>query len=332
MQLFSTLLLSIALFLSACSQKVNVRSLVPAQVDRASLVKKVSVSSFKNDKVELSAKIESTLSQQIIDTKHYFTIVNRSDLDKIIKEKRLQSSGLLQSSTAAEIGSLIGAESIISGNVGKITSSDSYYYAPRTKCADEKCKKVIKYKVKCLKRLIGLSAELRMIDVAQGDIIYADTLRESKGYSHCSDDSQIIPDKNLVAQYLAQRISKKFVYKLTPHYRNFRVVLLEKPDFKYSNNQERLLDVSLEYIEQKRYDKAEQFLVELIDSTDQRSYVPFYNLGVIKEIQGNYSDAQSYYATADSLMVEPVDEISSAYLRIQKTINNTKITQQQLAR
>ena len=318
--------------MSACSQKVNVRSLVPAQVDRASLVKKVSVSSFKNDKVSLSAKIESTLSQQIIDTKHYFTIVNRSDLDKIIKEKRLQSSGLLKSSTAAEIGTLIGAESIISGNVGSITSSDSYYYERRTKCADKKCKQIIEYKVKCLKRLIGLSAELRMIDVGHGDIIYADTLRASKEYAHCSDDSQIIPDKNLVADYLAQRISNNFVYRLTPHYRNFRVVLLEKPDFSYSDNQERLLEVSLEYIEQKRYDKAEQFLVELIDSTDQRSYVPFYNLGVVKEIQGKYSDAQSYYATADSLMVEPVEEISSAYLRIQNSINNRKITQKQLAR
>jgi len=332
MQLITTLWLLLVFFMSACSQKVNVRSLVPAQVDRASLVKKVTVSSFKNDQVGLSGKIEATLTDQIIDNKHYFTIVNRSDFDKIIQEKKLQSSGLLKTSTVSEIGSLIGAESIISGDVSKITSSDSYYYAKRTKCADKKCKKRIKYKVRCLKRLIGLSAELRMIDVNRGDLIYANTLRDSAEYAHCTDDSQVIPDKDQVAQYLAQRIAKSFVYKLTPHYRNLRVVLLEKPDFKYSDNQERLLEVSLEYIEQKRYDKAEQFLVELIDSTDQRSYVPFYNLGVVQEIQGKYNDAQSYYATADSLMVEPVKEISSAYLRIQKTISNEKITQKQLAR
>jgi len=332
MHLLTTLVLFLTLFISACSQKVNVRALVPAQVDRASLVKKVSVTSFKNDSVALSAKIESTLSQQTIDNKHYFTIINRSDFNKIIQEKKLQSSGLVETSTAAEIGSLIGAESIISGDVSSITSSDSYYYEQRTKCADKKCKKLIKYKVRCLKRVIGLSADIRMIDVNHGDIIYADTIRNSSKYVHCSDDSEVIPDKNKVADYLAQRIAKNFVYRLTPHYRNFRVVLLEKPDFSYSDSQEKLLKVSLEYIEQKRYDKAEQFLVELIDSTDQRSYVPFYNLGVVKEIQGSYSDAQSYYATADSLMVEPVEEISSAYLRIQKTINNAKITQKQLAR
>ena len=69
----------------------------------------------------------------------------------------------------------------------------------------------------------------------------------------------------------------------------------KKPDIKYNNKEEKLLELSLEYIKQNRLDKAEQFLVDLIDSTNQKSYVAFYNLGVIKEANGEYVYAQKYY-------------------------------------
>ena len=73
-------------------------------------------------------------------------------------------------------------------------------------------------------------------------------------------------------------------------------------------------------------------LVDLINSTGEQSYVPFYNLGVIKEAQGQYSEAQTYYGIADNLMIEPVDEINDAYLRIQKAIEKRDKSKEQMAR
>ncbi len=70
----------------------------------------------------------------------------------------------------------------------------------------------------------------------------------------------------------------------------------------------------------------------LIDSTKQKSYVPFYNLGVIKEAQGNYTDAQKYYRSADDLVIEPVAEISGAYMRIQGLIEKDNKSKEQLSR
>ncbi len=329
--LFSNLL-AVIVFTSACSTKINVRALEPAQVDKASLTKKITVASFKNDTVGLSGKIEANLANEFIDDKQYFTIVNRSDFDKVIKEQKIQNSGLIEVSTAVEVGSLIGAQAIISADVGQVTSADSYYYEKRTKCADKKCKEIIEYKVQCLNRTVGLSAELRMVDVSRGDIIFADTISKVSKHNHCSDDSRAIPSKEMASQSLASAIANSFTYKLTPHYRYFEVVLLENPDLDYTSEQEKLLEVSLEYIKQKRYDKAEVFLTDLIDSTNQKSYVPFYNLGVIKEVQGNYSDAQNFYKFADDLMLEPVEEICIAHVRIQDIIEKDKKTKQQLGR
>ena len=329
------LLLTTTLFMFlmvGCAQKVNVRALEPAEIDRAAATKKIAVANFSNDRVGLSGKIEAKLARFKIDNKSYFTIVSRNDFNRIVEEQKIQNSGLVDQETVVDIGNLIGAQAIISGNVGKATAQDSYFYVRRSRCADKKCKNLIYYKVRCKKRIVGLSAELRMVDISQGDIIYADTMNRSKTYTHCADDSRAIPSREMVAQDLAESIANNFIYKLTPHYRNFRVVLLEEGDLDYSDEQEKLLEVSLTYIEQGRLDKAEQFLIQLIDSTDSQSYVAFYNLGVVKEAGGNYLEAKEYYENADNLMVEPVEEINAAVIRISSLIEKRQRTQSQLAR
>lgn len=328
--LYATLI--IAFFFNACTQRVTVRALEPAEVDRAASTKKVSVTSFQNDRVGLASKIETNLARVQIDHRPYFTMVNRSDFQTVIHEQKLQSSGLIDTKTAVNIGDLIGAEAIISGNVGYPSMNDSLFYEERTRCLDKKCKHLEYYNVRCKKRVIGLSAEIRMIDVSRGDVIFADTMNPVRVFKHCIDDSRALPSREMIAQELAQSIASSFTYRLTPHYRDFRVSLLSEPDLDYSDEQEDLLKYSLEYIEQGRYDKAEELLMKLIDSTDSQSYVAFYNLGVIKEAEGKFTQAKEYYEYADSLMVAPVQEINSAMNRIISLIKKREHTQNQLNR
>lgn len=322
----------ISIMFNACAQKVNMRALEPAEVDRVSSTKKITVSNFRNDRVGLSRKIEANLARFRIDNKKYFTLVSRNDFDKIIQEQKAQNSGLVSQETVVEIGNLIGAQAIISGNVASPTSSDVYFYEKRSKCVDKECKTIRKYKVRCQKRTINLSAEIRIVDVKRGDIIFADTLSESENYKHCSDDSRSIPSTSMAAQKMSVSLANKFTYKLTPHYRSFRVTLLEDPDLDYNDAQEDLLKVSLEYIKKRRYDKAENLLMKLINSTASQSYVPFYNIGVIKEAQGNYKEAEEYYSNADNLMVKPVDEINNAVVRIDNLIAKRNQTLEQIGR
>lgn len=330
---FKLISLSAALFvLGGCSQKVSIRALEPAEIDRAAMTKKVSVAPFENDNIGLSNKIETNLVKQKIDNKEYFTVISRKDFDKIISEQKIQNSGLVDVSTVVDVGNLIGAQAIISGRVGRATSKDTHFYEERTECLDKKCKETRKYAVSCMKRVVGLSAELRMVDVSKGDIIYADTLNRESEYKKCQDSSREIPAIEAAVQVLAVVIADDFTHKLVPQYRHFEVVLLDSPDIKYSSQEDRLLEASLEYIKQNRLDKAEKLLIDLIDSTQQRSYVPFYNLGVIKEAQGAYSEAQKYYKMADDLVVEPVREVSTAYVRIGDMIEKNNRAKEQLLR
>lgn len=320
------------IFLDACAPKVRIKALEPAQIDRISQTKKIAVLKFKNDSVGLARKIEADLASCEIENKKYFTIVSRTDLNTIIKEQKLQSSGLINEEGSVKVGELIGAEAIISGDVHKPTKQDSYFLESRVRCANSKCSELTYYKVRCMKRVIGLAAEIRVVDVSKGDIIYADTLSRSHTYKHCSDDSRALPSTSIAAQSLANAIASEFTYKLTPHYRVFYVTLLEDPDLDYTDKQEELLKYALEYIKEARYDKAEELLLRLVDSTGSKSYVAFYNLGVIKEAEGKYEEAKEYYEYADHLMVKPVKEINEAINRINSLIEKRKKTLEQLSR
>lgn len=331
-KIFALLAFSMWLLLSGCAQKVGIKALEPAAVDRVANTKKITVANFSNDRVSLSRKIEANLAKFRIDGKKYFTLVSRNDFDKIIKEQQIQNSGLVDPKTVVEVGQLIGAEAIINGNVGRPISHDSYFYEKRVRCADKECKELRYYNVRCKKRIVGLSTELRIVNVAQGNVIFADTFSDNAVYKHCSDDQRVIPSTEIAAQKLATNMANKFTYKLTPHYRYFKVVLLEDPDLDYTDNQEKLLENALEYIEQGRYDKAEQLLIRLVDTTGSKSYVPFYNLGVISEARGRYEDAKEYYAYADDLMVAPVEEINDAIRRIERLITKRQKTQEQINR
>lgn len=317
---------------SGCSNHVRLQALKPAEIDRATTTKKIAVMAFKHDRVGLSSKIESNLARYRIENKPFFTMVSRSDFNHVIQEQKIQNSGLVETGDIVEVGELIGAQAIISGNVGRASLSDSYFYERRSRCADKKCKEMYYYKVGCTKRVISLSAEIKMVDVMRGDIIYADDMARSSTFYHCRDDSRILPSRESVAQDLAASIARSFTYKLTPHYRYFDVVLLEKPDLDYTDTQEDLLENALTYIEHNRYDKASALLTELVDSTGQQSYVAFYNLGVVKEAQGNYDKARLYYERADSLMQEPVEAVSIAYNRINTVIEEQRIITEQMKR
>jgi len=323
----SLLVLSGVILMSGCAQKVTVKALKPAEVSRAALTKKVAVTSFQNDKPNISGKIEATLAKHKLDGKQYFTIVSRQDLNKVLSEQKIGTSGLIDPSTATEVGKLIGAQAIISGRTGNASTSDTTFYEPRTKCNKNGCWEV---RVFCRKRIAGLDAEIRMIDTQRGDIIYADTINKTASWKHCNDDSRALPSTMMASQKLASAIAKDFSYKLVPHYVYYKVALLEKPDLEYTEQQEKLLKSSLEFIKQNRYDRAEALLKKLITSTGEKSYVPIYNLAVIKEAQGDYEGAKALYAKADALTLEPVEEINKAINHINKVIAENEKALQQL--
>jgi len=77
-------------------------------------------------------------------------------------------------------------------------------------------------------------------------------------------------------------------------------------------------------------EKADRFLSQLVFKTHSKSYVANYNLGVVKESQGEYQKAKQLFTLADNLLKKPNDIISDALERINRVIEKHQKAQQQL--
>ena len=117
--------------MSGCAQKVMIKALEPAEVNRAAITKKISVAPFENDTIGLAQKLEGKLANQFMGGKPYFTIVSQSDFSRLVKEQKRQYSGLLDEDKAVELGNLLGAQALISGSVISQTMQDTPYYEKR---------------------------------------------------------------------------------------------------------------------------------------------------------------------------------------------------------
>jgi hypothetical protein len=106
---------------AGCSQKVTIRAIKPSVINDKD-IKKISVEPFFNDNISLSSNIKSNISNVVFNNKKYFTLVNRHDKNKILKEQKLQDSGLVntKASKLFELGEI---NSIITGKI----NSTSYF-------------------------------------------------------------------------------------------------------------------------------------------------------------------------------------------------------------
>lgn len=304
----------------SCTQSIQIKVLEPAKVSRAAQTKQLAVSPFKKDSVGLSAKIETVLSKQKVEGKPFFTTVSRNEVDRLIQEQNLQYSGVLKEDRLVEAGQLLGVQAFISGEVSAASGQDEPYYEERYRCLDKKCKETQTYQVRCTRRNFTLAATVKMTDVARGDIIVAENFSKHRSATSCVDQQQSLPALSAGLDRLSNEIARQFVAMLTPQYRSLKVELLDDPDIDYTAEQEKTLDVALEFIEAGRYDKAERLLSALLSATQERSYVAAYNLGVVKEAQGEYDRAKRLYQLADQLQTKPVEAINQAVIRIDRVI------------
>jgi len=293
--------------------------------------KKVAISGFRNDRHGLSGKIESQIAKHKLDKKRYFTVVSRKDLDKIMAEQKLQSSELMDEATATKVGKLIGAQAVINGEISSATATTDKYRESREKClkwSKDGCVRYKHYTVTCKTIQAEVSANINIVNVETGSIIYGDTI--SKEYSGDSCRRAIL-SKGQALNRLTSAIASEFVYKLTPHYIYFNVALLDKIELdNVTDKQEKTFETSLAYIKAGRMDRAEKMLQGLLDEVDGKSYVVAFVFGVVKEARGKLDEAKKSYMMADELTVEPVDEINLALSRIDRSIEKRDEAKKQM--
>ena len=337
-----------ALFMSGCAQKVQIKALNPAEVGAMASKKKVAVSNFRNDTVGLSGKIEAEIAKQKLDNKRYFTVLSRQDMAKVIAEQKLQSSELMDEATTSKVGKLIGAQAIINGEIATADAESGTYKEDREKCLayykdGSGCAQIKHYKVTCNTTQASVSANINIVNIETGSIIYGDTITKEYSADSCKQAPTLggllsldtgpkqILSKSQALNRLASNIANEFVYKLTPNYIYITVALIEDIELESAQDaQKEKFKIALEYIKAARYDKAKTIYEGLMSDFDGKSYAVAYDYGVVFEATGEFDKAKELYTMADQLTVAPVEEINLAVNRIDRLIQKRDEARKQM--
>ena len=199
---------------------MNVKSLVPAEVSN-NAVKKTTLGSFKNDSAALQANIYSVMDSIVFNGTKYFTLVNREDTDTILKEQKLQDSGLVDDKKEGFL--LTEIYSIISGEIIKKNKTSNFYYKESTnfnRCLERnkkgQCIRYAKRKIRCEEEKYFLVSQLKITDVHTTNVIFVKQFDKSYSTDSCSGYGYTSASE--IFNNLSKQIAQEFVLYLSPRY------------------------------------------------------------------------------------------------------------------
>ena len=339
---YSIVTIIFIIMLQGCSQKILIKSLKSAKVtDKA--VRNISVNTFTNDTISQSLQINSALGNVIINNKKYFTLIDRKNIDKVLIEKRLNDSGLVDLNNQNLLIGLKEVTSILTGTVLLNTKSSTQYYEKRTdfsRCVKwytknnkKYCSNYRKYTIYCKSNIYNVKTKINLIKISNSKIIFTKTYSKNKKYSHCSDDNTILPSKRTVNTNLAKGIANNLILDIAPSYVYYNVELLDSVKINISSTQKKKFKLALKMIELKRIKKANKILNYLNKELHNLSYVVLYDLAITEESLGNLNKALSLLNKAENItLVEDnlIDEISISIKRLTNNIKEVYKAKQQI--
>lgn len=353
-----------ALVATGCATTTQIRALQPAEVGAAASLKTIGVAPFEQKArthVSLDSKIEAELANyQLEQGVNYYSVVDRSNLENVIKEQKFQLSGLSDRKTAATVGKLAGAQALVVGNVSAAGVEDREYYEKRVRntgcdAKGKNCTGKEEYNVRCTARTVTVGAQVKLTDIERGDFITANNYNQNKTWKNCEDgatgdlgqnftnlkcmfgscsaaDQVKFPAGDQGLEILADEIASSFVHRLVPHYVVFKVKLYKSPEVKLEGAAKDQFKAANDFIKAGRIDRADELLTKLMDSTQGQSYVITYNYGVVTEAKGEFEEALKLYQAADKLTMKPEKNINEALVRIQKIISDEKKANEQISK
>jgi len=328
-------LIGALLFITGCTPKITMAQLEPAQATEAAKVQKLSVNTIKEDHFGFSSILEAELTAHTLQGSPYFTLIDRRDLKLLLDEQLLNRSGYVDEKDALKLGKITGIEALITGQILDASHDDQPYFEERDVCkrpllSISLCQFYVRQEVQCTARTYRLKLVLKMIDVENARHLYAKTFSHSLKRQACLTQGETLPTHSHIFSELSTKIAKDFIKEIAPTYRSIRVPIFDQPDIEYSYENEKLLEQGVHYLERGRLTKAFGIFKTLAARTEHTSYVPLYNMGLIREALEDFKGAYGFYQEAHSVATSSVDAIDEALIRLEIRIPKHRKASQQI--
>ncbi len=218
-----------------------------------------------------------------------FTIIERSQIDRVLKEQRMSLSGVIDERTAARVGQLLGIDAII---IGEINWEQRKEHSTRDMITLE----LKTQKENCTENIVTCEATMKIISVETAEIIGTMAVREQTADKKCgSEQGKVASSSDLLAANL-RIVSRKFVDYFSPSYepRHYELERIKVRNLRKQANEAGSL------VENKNIESALPLYYAIYE---EDSYNPSaaYNLAVLLEIVGSFEEAADYYEIASQL-------------------------------
>lgn len=258
----------------------------------------------------MESALTSIMTNYQYNGKTYFTLVDRSNLDKITSEVAKGQSGLIDDRSAAQVGKLAGAKAILVGAYSS-SSSDERYQESRY---DYKSK--TDYKVGCTRRLIQIDLGIRIIEVDTGKVVYAQQIPNLSTSSKCDDKDYGALDNPITKiPSLNTAISYAIIRDIAPHTASLNISFINTPKEVKNEAARILFSRAIDWAKTGRLDRACPDWIQS-NETEPNNPVIVYHLGICAEAQGDVISSEAIYNKADKLTNAPNTVISAALQRI----------------
>jgi len=238
-----------------------------------------------------------------------YEVVERSQLNQVLEEQKLGASGAIDDSQAATLGKLLGVQAIVAGNV-KYSHKDSEYTEERT---EKKNNKEVKKKVDCQRREVSVAVRARIISSETGQILGSTESSETLKESSCEDSYKSLPAVDEMIDKGLKKVGTNIVSYFAPYYKqeSFELEKIKGDKFKDAGEKAAAL------AEEIKVDEAYTIYKSIYDKDAYNPEV-LYDLGILNEVVGNFTQAEEFYGMA--LQLKDEGDYKKALNRIEKNV------------
>lgn len=292
----------IIFFLSSCAPSIRVPILKPAEIN----LRGINNIAIGNISGNIGPSVADILTSRLFESEK-FTVVDRQNLDRIMREHQLNLSGAVDQETAAKMGELTGAACLIIGN------ARMKYRLNRRKGKARKDKEGKWHQTHKVEGIAKVISTLKVIGLTTGKILAVKTIKKEASDSDWETDSwPADPDKDSIVSSAVNDMIDAFMKMIAP-YTVYIKVKFEKSDLPESES-------AINFAQQGLWkDALEQFKLAKNKAPTEPGL--WYNLGIGYEY--NYMYRQAIEAFKEANKIEPssqyIDEIRNVkYLRAER--------------
>lgn len=275
-------------FFAGCATKLTTTVDMPAKNGNVINYKTVAVFPFDTSRrgsSDYSGDLEAVIVSAKAGEKTFFTVVERSKIDTVMKELNFQMS-VADPDSMVEMGKQLGVEAMWFGHSDR-KYDESSYEEGRRKC-DKDGKNCQDYKVRCVQKTLTLNVNPRLVSTSTGKVVYSNLLTDTISVGRCQDEDPV--SENQLEALAKQNILTAFRKDIAPYAEDVKLELMSSKDGITDDTSKDKLKEGIRLAKDKRLDRACETWNTILEKNPE-AVAPAYNYALCLELAGEYQKA-----------------------------------------